>query len=199
MWILSRRLVWFTLVESLITIVIMWILIWVLFEIFVTIGRISVFVQLNRTVHSELIYVGQTLQNLVDNQDIQLTWIDLQSTTYGRKDSVRFADSEYMYEISNNCVDQENCFLQLYRIEMNPDLLSAVDSGSVAITDPNTVNVSSFAVRTLPYGSPTDYEQILHKWFWFFVDMRVPQYDETKWRYKVQQQVEMFFTMRKYE
>lgn len=56
-----------------ITIVIIALLIGLIFNIFVTIGRVAVYVQLRRAVHSELMYTVQTLQNMVDNQEMQLT------------------------------------------------------------------------------------------------------------------------------
>ncbi len=187
-----------------ITIVIMAVLIWLIFEIFVTIWRISVFVQMSRSVHGELIYVSQTIQNMVDDQDMQLTWLDLSWTWWDNltawwKQSLVLADEEFQYQISRNCVDEENCFLQLFRLELDPDFLWSVESWSLALTDPWLVDIASFAVRTLPYDSATNYEQILHKGFWLLLDMRVPQYDSTKWWFRVQQQAELFFTMRKYE
>ena len=171
---LMKKRKWFTLVEVMITIVIMAVLIWLVFEIFVTIWRISVFVQLNRAVHGELIYVSQTIQNMVDDQEMQLTWLDLSwtwwdSLTYWWKQEINFADSEFQYEISNNCTDEPNCFLELYRLEIDPDFLWTVESWSVALTDPNTVDIASFAIRTLPYWSPSEYMQIMHKWFWLFL------------------------------
>ena len=191
---------WFTLVEVMITVVIMAVLIWLIFEIFVTIGRISVFVQLNRAVHGELIYVTQTIQNMVDDQNMQLTGMDESSVTFWWTQSLRFSDNQYIYEIDNNCTDADNCFLELYRTDPPPyELWWFWATWSVALTDPDMVDISSFAVRILPYWSPSDYEQILHEWFWLFLDIRVPQYDETKRWFRVQQKVELFFTMRKYE
>lgn len=200
------RMKWFTLVEVVITVVIMWVLIWLIFEIFVTIWRISVFVQLNRAVHGELIYVSQTIQNMVDDQEMYLTWLDITGTwgdieTFGWKQALRFSDDEFNYVISNNCILESNCYLELYWLELDPDYSQPefIQSGSVALTDPSTVDISSFFVRTLPYWPSSDYIHMMHKWFWLFLDIRVPQYDETKWWYRVQQQVELFFTMRKYE
>lgn len=181
------------------------ILIWLVFEIFVTIWRISVYVQLNRAVHGEMMYTVQTIQNMVDDQDTQLTWLDLSwtwwdSLTYWRKQSLELADDTYSYEIYKNCTDEANCFLELNWLELDPDFLWwAVDSWSVALTDPNITSVESFMVRTLPYGSVTDYEQIMHKWFWLFLDLRVPQYTPDDRWYNVVQQTQLFFTMRKYE
>lgn len=201
----KKSLFWFTLVEVMITIVIMAILIWLVFEIFVTIGRIAVFVQLNRAVHGELIYVAQTIQNMVDDQNMQLTWLDLSSSwwdslTFGWKQVLEFSDDEFIYIISNNCGVEPNCYLELYWREYeDPWPGVTIDSWSVALTDPWMVDVASFFIRTLPYGAPSEYTQIMHKWFWLFLDIKVPQYSSTDWRFRVFQQVELFFTMRKYE
>ena len=202
----NKAFKWFTLVEVIITIVIMAILIWLVFEVFVTIWRIAVYVQLNRAVHSELIYVSQTIQNMVDDQNMVLTWLVLEwtwgdSETFWWKQSLRFSDDQFNYQVITDCVSEPNCFLKLSWIELDPNYFpwSYIESGSVALTDPDLVNISSFAVRTLPYGSPTEYLQLMHKWFWLFLDIRVPQFDDTLWWYKVQQQAQLFFTMRKYE
>lgn len=202
----NKSFKWFTLVEVIITIVIMAILIWLVFQVFVTIWHIAVYVQLNRAVHSELIYVSQTIQNMVDDQNMVLTWLVLEwtwgdSETFWWKQSLRFSDDEFNYEIAPDCTSQDNCFLELSWLELDPNYAfpEFILSWSVALTDPNLVNISSFAVRTLPYGSPTEYLQLMHKWFWLFLDIRVPQFDETLWRYRVQQQAQLFFTMRKYE
>ncbi|MBP7848040.1 type II secretion system protein [Patescibacteria group bacterium] len=61
----------FTLVELLITTVIMGMLIGLLFEIFVLIARIAVKVEHERSVHNEIIYVMQTIQNLIDQGNIE--------------------------------------------------------------------------------------------------------------------------------
>lgn len=201
-----RLIKWFTLVEVTITIVIIWILIWLIFEIFVTIWRISVFVQLNRLVHSEFIYVVQTIQNMVDDANMQLVWFDLTGTwgdlqTFWWKQWLRFADNEFNYEITNNCTSEQTCYLELNRIELDPDFSQPefIQSWSVALTDPNIINVTSFFVRTVPYWPPSEYIHILHKWFWLFIDISVPQHDTTKWWYKVNQELQLFFTTRKYE
>lgn len=192
---------WFTLVEVMITIVIMGLLIALLFEIFVTIWRIAVFIQLNRTVHWEMIYVAQTIQNMVDDQYMNLTWLDLSlgwgdETTQWRKQNLQLADDEFIYVLNNNCVDESQCFLNLSRTDNGWWL---AQTGNVQLTNPDLTHVQAFAVRTIPNISPTVYTWLVHPWFWFFMDLRVPQYDETKRWLRVQQNIQLFFTMRKYE
>lgn len=195
---------WFTLVEVLITVVIMWFLIWLIFEIFVTIWRIAVFVQLNRTVHAEMMYVVQTMQNMVDDQYMNVTWLDLTLTWWDAstrwwKSTLQLADDDFIYYLNNNCDDPDNnCFLELSWASLAWWWwLSA--TWSVELTNPDLIAVNSYAVRTLPYSSPSLYTWLIHAWFRLFAELRVPQYDETKWRLRVKQQLQLFFTMRKYE
>jgi len=61
----------FTLVELVITTVIIGMLIGLLFQIFVLIARIAVKVEHERAVHNEIIYVMQTIQNLIDQGNIE--------------------------------------------------------------------------------------------------------------------------------
>jgi prepilin-type N-terminal cleavage/methylation domain-containing protein len=56
----------FTLIELVITMVILSLLIGVLFEIFIMISHISVKIQHERGLHDESIYVIQSIQNIID-------------------------------------------------------------------------------------------------------------------------------------
>jgi prepilin-type N-terminal cleavage/methylation domain-containing protein len=197
-----KKKIWFTLVEVLITIVIMWFLIWLIFQVFVTIWRIAVFVQLNRTVHAEMMYVVQTMQNMVDDQYMNLTWLDLaltwwDATTWWWKSTLQLSDENLRYYLNNNCIEKDNCFLELSWESFLWWWLSS--TWSVELTNEELIAVNSFAVRTLPYTSPSSYTWLIHDWFRLFAELRVPQYDETKWWLRVKQQLQLFFTMRKYE
>lgn len=193
---------WFTLVEVIITVVIMWFLIWLIFQVFVTIWRIAVFVQLNRTVHAEMMYVVQTMQNMVDDQYMNLTWLDLTLTWWDAatrwwKPTLQLADDHYRYYLNNNCDNPESCFLELSWEDYLWWWIS--NTWSVALTNADLIAVDAYAARTLPYTSPSSYTWLIHGWFWLFAELRVLQYDETKWWLKVKQQLQLFFTMRKYE
>lgn len=185
-----------------ITVVIMWFLIWLIFQVFVTIWRIAVFVQLNRTVHAEMMYVVQTMQNMVDDQYMNITWLDLtltwwDATTRWWKSTLQLADENFKYFLNNNCTDAENCFLELSWENFQWWWLST--TWSVDLTNSDLIAVDSYAARTLPYTSPSSYTWLIHAWFRLFAELRVPQYDETKRWLKVKQQLQLFFTMRKYE
>ena len=67
-----KRLKSFTIIETVITILIISLLIGVIFQIYITIGYIAIFVQWQKTIHNELIYLTQSIQNLVDDQGILL-------------------------------------------------------------------------------------------------------------------------------
>lgn len=201
----SRFLRWFTLIEVLITIVIISLLIGLIFNIFITIGRLSVHTQLQRAVHNELIYAAQTIQNMVDNQEMSLTGYDFSPSgdplTYGRKTSLEMTDGTYIYQLDRRCTwTTTGCYLELTwsELEDNP-LGGGALSGSLVLTDTAKVQVDSFLVRKLPYDDPSTYEQLLHEGFWLLLNISVPQYDDANWWTRVRQQVQFFFTMRKYE
>lgn len=197
----------FTLVEVTITIVIMAMLIWLVFQIFITIWRIAVFTQLQKGVHNELIYTVQTIQNLVDDQEMQLTGYDLTEggdrVTSGWKREIYMVNDTYTYTLWTSCVSSWwLCSVSLSWQQEPCGLWCTPDSGSVALTDPNFTHLESLYFRTLPYASPsglTGYEQILHNWFWVMMHLTIPQYDNEKRRFRVGQDAQLFFTMRKYE
>ena len=202
----KKHLKWFTLIEIIISVVIIAMLIGLIFQIFVTIGRIAVYIQLHRSVHNEMIYATQTIQNMVDDQTMELTGYNLgtwgDEATAWWKEVLQMSDDSYRYQIEKLCTYTTTwCYLQLSRIELGTFVFPDVaETGAVALTNYLLTDIHSFEVRTLPYTDPaTDYLHLLHEGFWLFIDMRVPQYDTTKWRFRVNQNLQLFFTMRKYE
>lgn len=177
-------------------------LIGLLFQIFVTIGRIAVFIQLQRTVHNEIIYTSQTIQNLVDNQEISLTGYNLvdDAVFWWRKDALEFTDWTLNYEIKKYSTGTKS-YLRMAVCDLVCDPWpSWIDPRQYyQITDPERTRLESFLVKTLPYGNDSDYFQLLHNGFWMLVDLRASQYDDNKRYFRVFQQIQLFFSMRKYE
>lgn len=149
-----------------------------------------------------MIYVSQTLQNMVDDQNMNITWLDLSlwwwdSSSFGWKTRLLLADQQFTYTLEKKCETPTACYLDLSYIE-NQWWLSS-ETWNVQLTNSNLVHIESFGIRTLPYSSPTIYTWLVHEGFWFFLDLRVPQYDATKRWMRVQQNIQLFFTMRKYD
>ncbi len=195
----------FTLVELVITTVIMGMLIGLLFEIFVLIARIAVKVEHERSVHNEIIYVMQTIQNLIDQGNIEFAdyvwWWDY-DTQYGIYESLNLEDnttvsgSTFVYEISRSCVTTWS--LDDY-ICLWTNALSSTWRVSLNLTDSERVIVTNFYIKVLQSSdSETEYTDIVNDGFWLFLDVQIPEYDDTRRWFRVDQKVQTFFNLRKY-
>lgn len=193
-----RKLSGFTLIETVITTVIMAILIWVVFETYVIIWRIAVFIQLQKWIHNEVIYITQVVQNLVDNQNIVLTWIDLTqlSATNGFKSDLELVDDEFKYTFERVCGD-DWCYIELDKRNIIFDELIDVPL-KTALTNVTDIEVNQFVVKMLPYEQELTFTWTMHDWFWLFMDVEAPQYSEENWWYRVNYQWQLFFNPRKY-
>lgn len=193
---MKRVFAWFTLVEVVVTTMIIAFLIGVLFSIFNTISRLSVKIQLERWIHNELIFFMQTIQNIVDEGDYELTWYDLDSlwSTYGFSDELLLSWSDFTYKVLRTCNGSGSvCSLSLEKFD--PFLLR---TDYFQLTDPNRVNIDTFYIKIIPYGSQSVFSNIQHQWFWLFIEVSTPLYDPDAWWFRVSQRVETFFNIRKY-
>jgi len=196
----------FTLLETIITIVIMSILIWVIFQVYVMVGRIAVFVQGQKWIHDEMIYVIQTMQNLVDSQSTVLWWFD--SLTDELKnwfdERLVLSDDTFTYIFTKVCTTTwfiEECVLQLEKDDDDVFTTNEI----IPMTDPDALYLNNFYIRKLPYlaagwwwSAEENYERAMHEWFWLFMDVESPRYDPEKWWFSPNQQYQIFFNVRKY-
>lgn len=196
---------WFTLVELVITTVIMWLLIWLLFEIFTLIARIAVKVEHERSVHNEIIYVMQTIQNLIDQGNIEfgdyVGWWDY-DTRYGIYESLRLQDtstlswSTFTYQINRNCVSTWSVENYLC---LTTNALSSTGNVTLNLTDDERVIVTNFYIKVIQSSdSELEYTEIVNDWFRLFLDVEIPEYDDDRRWFRVDQQVQTFFNLRKY-
>ncbi len=196
----------FTLVELLITTVIMGMLIGLLFEIFVLIARIAVKVEHERSVHNEIIYVMQTIQNLIDQGNIEFAnyawagdgfenryWID---NTINLVDSTTTTWRVFEYNIytctASWSTDSGIC--------LSTDIITSWTNKVVLnLTDTERVVINNFYIKVLQsLDTETDYTEIVNDGFWLFMDVEIPEYDETRRWFRVDQKVQTFFNLRKY-
>lgn len=189
----------FTLVETTITIVIMSLLIGLVFEIYVVIWRMAVFVQWQKQLHTEMIFVIQTIQNLVDDQDILLEWTGEREEEHGFEQRLWLSDDDYDYFLVNACDVWENqlCHLELQKQAKLPSGEDAI----IPLTSTWDVHIEQFYVKVLPFveqNGATSFEDKMHEGFWLFIDVQVPFYNENKRWFRVSQKIQNFFTMRKY-
>ncbi len=196
----------FTLVELLISTVIIGMLIGLLFQIFVLIARIAVKVEHERAVHNEIIYVMQTIQNLIDQWNIEFADYlngNQYESRYGIFDSLNLIDTttspwrDYRYSINRNCISSGSVENYLC---LTTNAISISGSDVVLnLTDNDRVEVTNFYIKVLQSSdTETEYTKIVNDGFWLFMDVRIPQYDETRRWFRVDQKVQTFFNLRKY-
>lgn len=187
----------FTLIETVLTVVIMSILIWVVFEIYVVIGRMAVFIQWQKELHNELIYIVQTLQNLVDDQNVLLVYDDSLNEIGWFSEILRLEDDGDAIFMNSVCDTEWLCWIQM----LKRDKLTAEEE-SVMLTNTWSIHVTQFYIKALPLEDQSDpttsFEDTLHEWFRLFLDAQVPYFDQDKWWFRVAQNLQIFYTMRKY-
>ena len=188
---------WFTLIETIITVLIMSILIWIVFEIYVVIGRMAVFIQWQKELHNELIYIVQTIQNLVDNQDVLLVYESSLAERWGFSEELRLEDTDDEIFIDSVCDSEDLCALSMRRQDKSDSTIE-----QILLTNTWSIHVNQFYIKALPLADQslpqTSFEETLHEWFWLFLEAEVPYFDDSKWWFRVRQDVQIFFTMRKY-
>jgi len=173
----------------------MGILIWLLFKIFIMISQISVKVQFERWLHNELIFVMQTMQNLIDQWDLAIvgtTPTDLE-ITHGLLDTLVLSGDDWQYIIERTCLGTgADCSISLTHIA--PPAIPAI----YYLTDIRRIQIDNLFFKLLPYGSQTISDNITHQWFRMYVDAKLPTYNEDKRWYRVEQRMQTFFNVRVY-
>lgn len=193
---MQKKTYWFTLIETIITTVVMSILIWLVFEIYVVIGRMAVFIQWQKELHNELIYIVQTIQNLVDDQDVLLVFDDSLSWKSWFSETLKMEDDIDFIFMNRRCGSDGLCYIEMEKENKDNSTIERIP-----LTSTWSVHIEQFYIKALPFieqGASASFEETMHDGFWFFVDARVPFFDQTKRWFRVSQKVQIFFTLRKY-
>ena len=181
----------FTLVELVITIVILSILIWVLFRVFIMISHIAVRIQHERWMHDEMIYVVQTIQNIIDQWDTQFNG-EAFSWNYWYSTWLNLIWDSYTYTLWRNVFDDS---LELVIWDANWWTFSSTYS----LTNTNRLKVKDFYIKRVPFKNQAVYRNQMHEWFWLFMDLEIPNYDEERRWFNVDRDVQTFYNIRKYD
>lgn len=192
----------FTLIEILIVLVIVAMLMGVLFEIYITISRITFRIELQKNVNEELLFVTDTLQNLSNRNEIDyskyeyntngdikynlypdgiteklfLTWDDGEITLYGS--GCGSWDCLYMDKLDEKWIQltQETANFSGIRFKVIP--FEKIDYDEYVSTCEETRN--AYACRN-------------NQWFWFMTTIYTKWYDEDRWTHSVDIHVNQFF------
>lgn len=198
----------FTLIEVLIVLVIVAMLMGVLFEIYITISRITFRIELQKNVNEELLFVTDTLQNLSNRNEIDYSKYRYDTDT----------DEKYNLFITNGITD--NLFLTwddgeitLYGSGCGSwDCLymDRWDEKGIQLTQ-ETANFSGIQFKVIPFEkinydtyeskcenpdnpkAKNAYACRNNQWFWFMTTIYTKWYDKDRWTHSVDIHVNQFF------
>ena len=183
----------FTLIEVLISLVIISILVGIVFAMYTSIIRLSVRMEQEKNLNNELLFAVQSIQNMVDNYDLDLwyyfTWSTRRSIDekgYTSVLALKNADKQILLRKQGECGVWTWCFLALE------------DNGVVKqLTNPLKVSLPTLQFRVLPYQF-WSVDQIYQKWFWVYGTITSSRYNSGKYELNVAQDLQLFFNIRKY-
>lgn len=200
---MNTRVKAFTLVELIISIVIVGLLAWVIFSTYRTILDITVRVENEKIVANEMLFAHQVIQNLVDNYTIDYNRYGVSLVASGGRDyslffTGRWGDSQYVWS---------------YEITLKSNAIIMVKNwwNSIPLTDSGSVDVSSLYFQIIPYNvSATtgvipigslyfnNTADIYHPAFWMYGEMKIKNYRPTTYIWSVRQPIQSFFNIRSY-
>jgi len=188
---MKKRQKAFTLVEVLITIVILWMMMVVVFETFTTVSNLTRRIEGERQIQNEMLYTTQTMQTLADTYTIDYEMYDqdamfasewLTETLYlknpdGNKISVYASGDCYGWSIEStehiNKIRRGGCVLAMNK-----------NGKETALTDKHLVSISHLQFKVTPFASndrilytgtslsayeEKAYEHLQYPWFWLFM------------------------------
>lgn len=193
----------FTLVELIISIVIVGLLAWVIFSTYRTILDITVRVENEKIVANEVLFAHQVIQNLVDNYTIDFNNSRYSSLSasgwraYSLFFTGRWGDSPYVWS---------------YEITLKQDAIIMIKDwwNEIPLTDSGSVTVGPLYFQIIPYnltgagGIPignlyfNNINDIYHPAFWMYGEMKIRNYRPTTYIWSVKQPIQSFFNVRSY-
>jgi len=213
---------WFTLIEMMIVIVIVWILAVVLIESYITISRTALKVEQEKNISEESLILTQVFQSIADEAtiDYERYWGTLNGSNW-------FTWTLYLtwwqwswtsiYTTWENCLDLDNNF-QPDEDENYPDFSEKVHNALTWCNlilqqwDKTTSLISNWKVitskvmfRIIPYDSDANYFSGAAEWsivtnnihqpaFWMFIHLYAPLYQPAGTN-KIDQPLQLFFNL----
>lgn len=187
----------FTLIELLIVLVIMSILIGVLFDVYITISKISYRVELQKHVNEELYFISETLQNLSNRNEINYdeygTWL---FNTSWMTETLYLSWEDWQIAIYSSGVNCNSGICNLYMNKNNKEIQLTQDSVYFS-----KAKFKIIPFEKLDYQSESICERTLdnvyacrfNQWFWFMVSIYSARYSDERWTSDVYLKVQQFF------
>ncbi len=210
---------WFTLLEMMIVIVIVWILAVVLTESYITISRTALRIEQEKNISEESLVLTQIFQSVADEATIDyekywgtlegsnwftwtlyLTWWQWSWTSiYTTGDCLdldKNFESNEDGNISQLILDYTGCYLATKQWEENEE---------TQLTIPWNVVISKVVFRIIPFDSDENYftwedtsniviNDVHQPAFWMFIHLYAPLYQPT-WTNKIDLPLQLFFNL----
>ncbi len=215
---------WFTLLEMLIVMIIIWILAVVLTESYISISKVALRIEQQKNISEESLILTQIFQSIADETTIDYDNIVLDENWYTDNLYLKWKDWT-SYKIYTSDGDWE-CLDLEWNFELNEDwnypdisekienakrcklVLEVIDEdGASDITTLNTswkVIISKTLFRVIPYdsdekifesGGDDILEQLHQPAFWMFIHLYSPHYQPV-WPNKIDQPLQLFFNLK---
>ena len=210
---------WFTLLEMMIVIVIVWILAVVLTESYITISRTALRIEQEKNISEESLVLTQIFQSVADEAtiDYEKYWSKLQNsnwftwtlyltwwqwswtsiyTTGDCLDLDKNFEPNNDGNISQSILDYTGCYLAMKQWEENEE---------TQLTIPWNVVISKVMFRIIPFDSDENYftwedtnniviNDVHQPAFWMFIHLYAPLYQPT-WTNKIDLPLQLFFNL----
>ena len=213
----KTKIKWFTLLEMIIVITIMWILSVVLVESYITISKTALRVEQEKNISEESLVLTQILQSIADEATI-----DYEKYSWELEDSQWFTNFLYLtwkqrtwasIYTTGNCLDlnwdfEANSewnypdFSELIQNNSWCKLVLEQDGNITPLTAPWKVIISDAKFRIIPYNSDENYfkkewiamNNVHQPAFWLFIHLYAPLYQPV-WINKIDQPLQLFFNL----
>ncbi len=193
----------FTLVEVLISLIIVVILLGIVLNTYFYISNIATNTEIERNLASQALFFSQNLHTISDTNKIYTNhsdYNDIDAYTWFT-DTLHFtwADVSSFYLTWTDCAQDVETLVDNDQLE-NADCRIVMEDGGreTNITDPEKVYVEDLYFRILPYDSVDDIEDIYNQWFWVFSRIYPKQYNENYWYLDNKKTVQSFYNIRSY-
>lgn len=201
---------WFTLIETLIVLIIIWILSVILMQTYTFISEISFRIAQEKNVTQETLFLSQIVQNLSDRNSIDYDrysttlWTGYLTTQSWFTNIIYLSWQDWKIEIYSTwtCVDPwldidfltwwDQCYIQLIKNWITSN-----------ITNPLNVYISKTIFKIIPYDSATNYLNgislctsyisCIHKpWFFIIAKAYSPTYNQQRYN-RIKAPIQQFF------
>jgi len=208
------KLKWFTLIEMLIVIVIIWILAVVLTESYLTISKVALRVEQQKNISEESLVLTQIFQAISDEatinyneyhgslewtkwitSDLYLTWWVWSWThIYTTPGCLKLTEHQELENGNKRIQDYTWC-----------ELILDQNWKTTTLTSQWKVAISEAVFKIIPYDSDENYFNNAHEWdllinnlhqpaFWMFIHLYSPMY-QPEWINKIDQPLQLFFNL----